>query len=549
MNQTFRLILRLHGLFFLLIGFGVGFRVFNHLFDIGIAQAAAGLNTNGLFLVCRLVFGGNVDNAVGVNIERNLNLRHAARRRRNAHQIKLTEQLVVGSHFALTLENTNGHRRLPVFRRRKNLRLTGRNGGVAVYQPGKHAAQSFNTERQRRNIQKQHVFNVAHQHAALNGRADGNDFVRVNAFVRVFAENFFHFFLHFRHTGHAADKDNLAHFVGFQPGIGQSFAAGFHRAFNQIVNQRFQFGAGQFDVQVFRPRGVRGNKRQVNIRLRGRRQLYLGFFGRFFQSLQRQAVVLQIYAAFLFELFGQIVDNALVKIFAAEECVAVGGFYLKHAVADFQNGNIKSAAAEVVNGNRAVFVFIQTIGQSRRCRFVDDTQHVKPRDFAGIFGRLSLRIVKISRNGNHRLIDFLAEVTFGIFFYFLQNNGRNLRRGIFLSLNFHPGVAVVARNNLERNQIFVFFDFRRIVTAADQTLDGKQSVFRIGYRLTLCRGADQTFVVGKSDNRRCGAGAFAVFQNLGFSAFHNRKAGVCRAKVNAYNFIAHNFISLVNLSC
>ena len=36
---------------------------------------------------------------------------------------------------------------------------------------------------------QQHVFHVAHQHAALNGRADGHDFVGIHALVRFLAEH------------------------------------------------------------------------------------------------------------------------------------------------------------------------------------------------------------------------------------------------------------------------------------------------------------------------------------------------------------------------
>jgi len=42
--------------------------------------------------------------------------------------------------------------------------------------------------------------------------------------------------------------------------------------------------------------------------------------------------------------------------------VAVCRFYFKNAVSQFQNGNIKSAAAKIVNGDNFVFfrVFVKT---------------------------------------------------------------------------------------------------------------------------------------------------------------------------------------------
>ena len=84
MDEAFGLILGFNQFFFLLVGFGIRFGVFDHFFNIGIRQTAGGLNTDSLFFVGRFIFGGNVNDAVGVNIKRNLNLRHAARCRRNA---------------------------------------------------------------------------------------------------------------------------------------------------------------------------------------------------------------------------------------------------------------------------------------------------------------------------------------------------------------------------------------------------------------------------------------------------------------------------------
>ena len=113
------------------------------------------------------------------------------------------------------------------------------------------------------------------------------------------------------------------------------------------------------------------------------------------------------------------------------------------------------------------FCFIKAVSQCGCRRFVDNAQNVQTGNFTGVFGGLTLRIVKIGRNRDNRLVNFLAEIAFGVFFDLLQNNCRNLRRRIFLSLNFNPGVAVVAGNDFERNQLFVFFNFRRIVTASD----------------------------------------------------------------------------------
>ena len=93
-------------------------------------------------------------------------------------QVEVAQRLVVGRHFAFALEHVDGDGGLIVFRGREDLRLLGRDGGVAVDQAREHAAQRLDAQRQRGHVEQQHVLDFALQHAALDGGADGDHFVR-----------------------------------------------------------------------------------------------------------------------------------------------------------------------------------------------------------------------------------------------------------------------------------------------------------------------------------------------------------------------------------
>ena len=80
-DQGLALVLGFDQLAPLLILLGVLLGVLDHLLDVVVAQAAGGLDADRLLLVGRLVLGGDVDDAVGVDVEGDLDLRHAARRR------------------------------------------------------------------------------------------------------------------------------------------------------------------------------------------------------------------------------------------------------------------------------------------------------------------------------------------------------------------------------------------------------------------------------------------------------------------------------------
>ena len=94
--------------------------------------------------------------------------------------------------------------------------------------------------------------------------------------------------------------------------------------------------------------------------------------------------------------------------------IAVGGFYLEGAFAQFQDRNIESAAAEVVHGHGFILFLIQAVSQSRRGGLIDDTQDIQPRDGPGVFGRLALGIIEVRRYGNDRVGYLFPQVRFRI---------------------------------------------------------------------------------------------------------------------------------------
>ena len=124
-------------------------------------------------------------------------------------EVELAEQLVVLRHFALALADADGDGLLVVFGGREGLALLGRDRRVAVDQTGEYAAQCFDAERQRGHVEQQHVLDVALQNAGLDGRAERDDFIRVDALVRLLAEQLLDDFLHLGHAAHAADEHDF----------------------------------------------------------------------------------------------------------------------------------------------------------------------------------------------------------------------------------------------------------------------------------------------------------------------------------------------------
>jgi len=199
----------LHLFLGLLVGVGMGLGFGLHALDLVFAQAAAGLDADVLALAGGLVEGADVEDAVGVDVEGDLNLGHSTRRRRNAGQVEAADGLVVVGHGALALQHVDLHLGLVVGSGAEDLTLLGGDGGVGVDELGHHTAESLDTEAQRSDVEQQHVLHLAGEHTALDGGADGDHLVGVDALAGYLAEELFDLLLHGGDTAGAAHEDDL----------------------------------------------------------------------------------------------------------------------------------------------------------------------------------------------------------------------------------------------------------------------------------------------------------------------------------------------------
>ena len=75
---------------------GVRLGIALHPVDLLLGQAAGRLDLDRLLLARPLVLGRDLEDAVGVDVEADLDLRRAHRGRRDAFEVELAEQAVVG---------------------------------------------------------------------------------------------------------------------------------------------------------------------------------------------------------------------------------------------------------------------------------------------------------------------------------------------------------------------------------------------------------------------------------------------------------------------
>ena len=130
-----------------------------------------------------------------------------------------------------------------------------------------------------RHVEQQDVLDLALEHAGLDGRADGDDLVRVDAAVRLLAEELLDLVPHGGHAGHAADEDDLADVLGLEAGVLERLLDGADGALDEVVRDLVQLGARERELEVPRAVARERDERQVDRRrLRGG-ELDLGLLG------------------------------------------------------------------------------------------------------------------------------------------------------------------------------------------------------------------------------------------------------------------------------
>ena len=515
-----------------------------------VGQIGGGGDLHALLFAGCFVFGSDMQNAIGVDVECDFDLRHPAWGRRDAVETEVAQGFVAAGHGPFPLQNMDVNCRLAVRGCAENFRLFGRDRRVARDEHSHHAAQGFQAQAQRRHIQQQQVADFTAEHAGLDGSADCDNFVRVDPLVRLFAGQLADQILHHRHAGGSSHHHDLIQLLGRETSILEGIEKGLLAALQEVCGELLKFAAAERHDQMLGAAAVRCDKRQVDLRLRHRGELNLGLFSGFAQTLQRLAVSTQIDTLFLLELFDQPVNDAFIPIVAAEQGVAIGRFDFDDAVADLQHRHIKRATAQVKDQNGLVIFLVQPIGHRRRGRFVDNAQHLEAGDLTRILGRLALAVVEIGRHRNDRLLHLFPKIVFCISFELGQHHRADFLRGIDLTFdrNVDPSIAVWPLCNPIRDHPARFLGLCVVEAAPHQALDRVDGVFWVDNCLAFGRDPYQTLpAFVESHHRRCRPVAFCIGDHRRRSTFHHRHDTVGGAQIDSNNFSHTIFLLAANV--
>lgn len=116
---------------------------------------------------------------------------------------------------------------------------------------------------------------------------------------------------------------------------------------------------------------------------------------------------------------------------------------------------------------------VETVGNSSGSRLVDDTKNIHSGDGTSVFCSLSLRVVKVGRDGNNSVADGVAQVGLCSLLHLKENYGRDFfrRKLLLLSLVLHSDVGLTSLvENGEGEVLGVRLDLGIVKLTANETI-------------------------------------------------------------------------------
>jgi len=220
----------------------------DHTLDfLGAKTALVVGDGNALALTGALVTSADLENTVGVELERDLNLRNTTRSGRDTGKLELAELVVVLGHGTLTLEDLDQDNGLVVSGGRENLRLLGGNGSATLDQVGHDTTSGLNTKGKRVDIHENNATSLIFtgQDTTLNSGTVGDGLIRVDTLAGLLSKVFLEHGLNLGDTSRTTNKDNVVNVALLELGVLENLFDRLEGLLEEIVVQLLELGAGQ----------------------------------------------------------------------------------------------------------------------------------------------------------------------------------------------------------------------------------------------------------------------------------------------------------------
>ena len=324
----------------------------DQLAQLGLAEPARGMDHHGLAAAGGLVLRAHGDDAVDVDLEGDLELRHALGRLRDVGELELGQALVVGGHVALALQDVDLDLGLVVGDGGEHAALAGGDRAVALDERGERAVLGLDAEGVRGDVEEHELLDLARDDPGLDGRAHGDALVGVDRAVGLLAEDLAHDLADLGGAGLPAHQQHLVDLLGLagRRRRGSGGRARSVRSSRSSVSDSY-FCRVSTVLRCLGPEASAEMKGSTISVCCAVDSSHFAFSAASFRRCRAMRSWREVDVRLALELVDQPVDDALVEVLAAQEGVAAGGAHLEQALRQLQDRDVEGAAAQVVDGD------------------------------------------------------------------------------------------------------------------------------------------------------------------------------------------------------
>ena len=499
-------------------------RILQHARDLVVAEAVRRLHGDRRFHAGAHLARRHGQQPVRIDLVRDADARRAGRHRRDAAQFETRQRAAVGHQLALALHHVHCEGCLAILERREFLRTGARDRRVARDDLLDQAAHRLDAQRQRDHVQQQPVVAgraVAREEVRLDGGAQRDDLVRIDVRVRDRFKKVADGAADVRHARGTADEHDAVDVFHGHVRIAHRLSHGVHRLRDERLRDLGERLRGDRHLHDF----ARLQDR-LDGRLFVRRQQFLGL-----ARLDHQRRGVDFGQRREAGLLGDVAEQALVEVVAAERGIAARGQHFEHALRQLEDRDVERAAAQVVHGEHAFLAVVEAIRDGGGRRLGQQAQHVQAGQLRGVLRRLALRVVEVGRHRDDGADQFIAQRIFRR----LAQRGQDLRGDFDRRLHAGHGLQLHHAGSVHKivGQVLGVRDV--LQAAAHEALDGDDGVLRIGGAGRHGLVADVGVAVREvAHDRWQQRAAVLVGQHFRDRVAHGRDEGIGGAQVDAH---------------
>lgn len=462
------LVARLNALTGSLVLIGVLLGFLNHALDFLSRETALVVgDSDALGLASTLVNCRDLENAVGIELEGDLDLGNATGRRaafmlmfvsystwrkdvRDVGELELAEVIVVLCHTSFAFEYLDQNHRLVVGSGGEDLALLGGNGGTTLDEVSHDSTSGLDTESKRVDVHEDDTTSslVTGENTTLNGSTESDSLIGVDILASLLSEVLLEHSLNLRDTGGTTDKDNVIDVALLELSVLENLLNWLERLLEQISVELFEFGAGKGLGKVL----ALVERFDLDLGCLLGRKRALGLFDLALQLTHGLRILGDVNALFLVVLLDEMVDDAVVEIFTTKVGVTGGRLNLEDALLNSQDGHIESTTSQIVDKDLAfllVILFVKTVCECGGSGFVHHTEDVETGDSSSVLGGGTLSIVEVGGDSDDSVLDSLAEVAFSNLLHLAQDHSGDLFgcEGLLLALNLNLNAGLATLRN------------------------------------------------------------------------------------------------------